>query len=60
MVASLVPRPLPDFMSPPSKKIGSPQLQDKISEWPWDETSHQLRSQTQALVTKNGESEELQ
>ena len=28
-MASLVPGPLPDFISPPSRKIGSPQLQDK-------------------------------
>ena len=38
MVASLVPGPLPDFISPPLRKISSPWLQDKIWEWPWDET----------------------
>ena len=31
---SLVPRPLPDFISQPWRKIG---LQDKIWEWPGDE-----------------------
>ena len=36
-MVSLVSRPLPDFISPPSRKIGSPRLQDKIWEWPWDE-----------------------
>ena len=34
---SLVPRPLQDFISQPWRKIGSPQLQDKIWEWPGDE-----------------------
>ena len=43
--ASFVSRPLPDFISPHLRKIGSPWLQDKIWECPWDETSRQLRLQ---------------
>ena len=42
--ASLVPRPLRDFISQPWRKIDfSPWLRDKIWEWPGDEASIQLR-----------------
>ena len=53
-LASSPYRPLPDFISQPWRKLGSPQLQDKIWEWPWDEASHQLCSlshcQKQAFI----------
>ena len=35
---SLVPRLLPDFISQPWRKINSPQLLDKIWEWPGNKT----------------------
>ena len=63
-ICSLVPMPLPDFISEPWRKIGkkilshsrgekspnfSPQLRDKIWEWPGDEATlfaYTLHSQT--------------
>ena len=40
---SLVPRPLPDFISQPWRKVDfSPQLRDKIWEWPGDEAMQRV------------------
>ena len=40
--ASLVPRPLPDFILQPWKPNFSPRLRDKIWEWPGDEVMTKL------------------
>ena len=40
LLTSLIPWPLPDFISQPWRKIGfSPQLRDKIWEWPGNKTT---------------------
>ena len=46
---SLVPRPRPDFISQPWRKINfSPRLRDKIWEWPGDEATTQPRYKASA------------